>query len=285
MRKNFIVFLLLWFCFLPTIVKAENLTPKVDNTLKVYDFAELLSEEEESKLHDLAFNYIEKYNMDMVFVIINENPYGVSDNYTRLYSQDFYDYNDFGIGETKDGIIFLIDMANRYPYISTTGEAILMYDDVRIDNMHNDAYSYLKSGDYYKAFETYGNSASDYASVGVPKSNKYYCIDPDGEYYKCKEEPKSVNWIVTILGSTLGSLIIVFIHLKKYKGVKLSTNANSYMKNTVTTKAIDTFLTTFTSKTRKNNDSGGSGGHLGGGSSISHGSFGRSHGGGGGHHF
>ena len=284
MKKRLLIIILLSIFFIPSVVKAENLTPEVDSTQKIYDFAELLSEEEEQKLYSLVSDYISKYNMDMVLLTISENPYGISDRYTELYAQDFYDYNNFGIGDTYDGIIIIIDMANRYPFIVTTGEAILTYDDERINNMHDDAYDYLANGEYYKAFEAYVESADSYASSGVPESNQYYCIDSDGEYYKCKSAPKKVNWLVTILASVFGSFIPVFVHLRKYRGIRLATNANSYLKSTIMTTENDTFLTTFTTRTRRSSDSGGSG-HSGGGSSISHGSSGRSHGGGGGRHF
>lgn len=282
MKRRLLILILLSIFFIPSVVKAENLTPEVDSTKKIYDFAELLTEEEEQKLYEMASDYISKYNMDMVLVTINENPYGLSERSTELYAQDFYDYNNFGIGNTYDGIIFLIDMSNRYPYISTTGEAILTYDDERVDAMHDSAYDYLASAEYYKAFEAYVEKASNYAASGVPESNKYYCIDKDGEYYKCKSEPKKVNWLVTILASCFGSFVPLLIHLRKYRGIKLATNANSYLKSTVMTNESDTFLTTFTTRTRRSSDSGG---HSGGGSSISRGSSGRSHGGGGGRHF
>ena len=112
-----------------------------------------LTEEEEETLRKMAIDYLEKYKMDIVLVTIKENPYGVSDEYTKIYSQDFYDYNGFGVGETKDGIIVLIDMANRYPYITTTGEAILMYDDDRIEDIHDYAYEDLADGNYFAAFK------------------------------------------------------------------------------------------------------------------------------------
>lgn len=284
MKRNIIIILLLTIFLIPYKVNAENLTPTVDVKEKVYDFAELLTEEEEKDLYDMATNYIEKYNMDMVLVTIDKNPYGVSDHYTQVYSQDFYDYNGFGIGTKKDGIIVLIDMDNRYPFITTTGEAQLVYDDERIENMHDEAYNYLSAGSYYDAFKAYIYRAEYYASKGIPESNKYYCVDEDGEYYKCKEEPKSVNWFITTISAILGSIIPVTLHIRKYRGIRLATNANAYLKNSSITNNIDQFLTTFTSRIRRSSDSG-SGGHGGGGSSISHGSSGMSHGGGGGRHF
>ncbi len=283
MKKVILTLLLLLF-FVPTLVNAENLAPSVDNTKKVYDLAEKLTDEEEEKLYDMVTEYSSQYDMDMVLVIIDENPYGVSDDYTRIYSQDFYWYNGFGFGGYRSGIIFLIDLDNRYPYITTRGEATLMYDDNRIEKMHDNAYSYLVESDYYGAFNEYVKSASYYASLGTPDSNKLYCVNDNGDIYKCKEEPKSVNWAITIIGALLGSLIPVFVHLRKYKGIVAATNANTYLKDTKIVNSTDQFLSTFTSRIRRSHDSSSGGGHSGGGSSISHGSGG-SFGGGGGRHF
>ncbi len=283
--KKILLTLLFVIAFIPTIVKAENLSPTVDKTKKVYDLAEVLSEEEESKLHDMVSAFISKYEMDMVVAIINENPYGISDDFTRIYSQDFYWYNGFGVGGNRSGIIFFVDLANRYPYITTRGEATLMYDDYRIEKMHDSAYDYLSSGDYYEAFRHYIDSASEYAKEGIPSSNSLYCVNDNGDIYKCKETPKSVNWLLTIVIATLGSLIPVFVHLRKYKGIRIATDANNYLKDVAIVNSTDQFLSTFTSRTRINHDSGSSGGgRSGGGSSISHGSGG-SFGGGGGRHF
>ena len=282
MRKYFFILLLTIF-FIPTLVRAENLTPSVDNSKKIYDLAEKLTEDEEEKLYNMAVSFSEEYKMGMVLVIIDENPYGVSDDYTRIYSQDFYWYNGFGFGGNRDGIIFLIDLDNRYPYITTRGEATLVFDDARIDKMHDSAYDYLVSSDYYEAFSHYIKSASNYASAGIPDSNKYYCVNDNGDIYKCKEAPKSVNWIITIAVAVFGSLISVFIHLRKYRGIVSATNANSYLKKCEIVGSTDQFLSTFTSRVKVHHDTGGSSGHSG-GSSISHGSGG-SFGGGGGRHF
>ena len=284
--KNILLFIILSIAFIPNVVFAENLTPSVNPNEKIYDYADLLNEYQEKELYELVDSFIDKYNMDLVLVTIDKNPYGVSDYYSQLYAHDFYDYNNFGKGSTYDGLLILIDMDNRYPFISTTGNAILVFDDSRINAMHDSAYSYLKSGDYYIAFKSYINRADEYAQSGVASSNELYCIDAQGNPYKCKTAPKSVNWGMCFVLSILGSLLALIIHLRKYKGIKLATNANTYMEKVEREPNVDQFVTTFTSRVKRYHDDGGSGhGGFGGGSSISFGSSGRSHGGGGGRHF
>lgn len=264
--------------------KYECKTPKVDSSKKIYDFADLLSNNEERELLDYVESFINKYNMDMALVTINENPYGVSDYGSKVYAQDFYYYNRFGIGTSHDGVILLIDMANRYIYMATKGNAMLVFDDNRIDNITEVAYNYLKNGNYFQGYKVMIDKASSYAKSGIADSNKYYCIDKDGEPYKCKEKPREVNLGISLLVGLLGSLIPAFIHTRKYRGIKLATEANSYLKDTNIDVKTDQFLTTFTSRIRRSHDSGGSSGRGGfGGSSTSHGSGGSF--GGGGRHF
>ena len=244
----------------------------------------MLSDDEERELANMANTFINEYNMDIAMVTINENPYGVSDYGSKVYAQDFYYYNRFGINTSHDGFILLIDMANRYIYMATKGKAMLVYDDIRIDNITEVAYNYLKSGNYYSGYKVMIDKASEYAKSGTAESNEYYCIDDTGEPYKCKEKPKEINWALSLVIGALCSLIPAFIHTRKYRGIKLATNANTYLQNANIDTTTDQFLTTFTSRVRRSHDSGGSGGGGGfGGSSTSHGSGGSF--GGGGRHF
>lgn len=310
--KNKIVYLLLLLVFfIPITVKAEELdntnvpivvsdqeelicndendnkyqckTPKVDNSIKVYDYASLLTEEEEKELISISEEFINKYDMDVALVTINENPYGVSDYYSKIYAQDFYYYNRFGKNTSHDGFIILIDMSNRYVYMATKGRAMLVYDDDRIDNITEVAYNYLVDGKYYSAYKAMLEEASTYSEKGTAPSNEYYCIDESGEPFKCREKPKKVNWVASLVIGVLGSLIPAFFHTRKYRGIKLATNANTYLKDKNIDKNTDQFLTTFTSRVRVNHDSGGSSHGGFGGSSTSHGSGGSF--GGGGRHF
>ena len=147
-------------------------------------------------------------------------------------------------------------------------------DDERRERVLDVAYDYIKDGNYFLTYKNSIEKISEYAEDGIPNSNKYYCIDENGDYYKCKEAPKSVNWGISTLIALAVSLISGFVHTRKYRGIMLATNANSYLKETNIDTKNDQFLTTFTSRVRRSHDSGGSGGGHSGGSTISHGSGG-----------
>lgn len=248
-----------------------------DNTIKVYDYAQVLTSDEESKLKEEVNSYINKYNMDMVLVTVRHH----EKLNTKEYAQDFYDYNGFGVGDTNDGIIFVIDFTFggiEHPdiYIATTGKSILMYDDYRIDSML-DNIVVRKDFGYFTMFESFIKDSNTYANAGIPDSNSRYEINSNGDYiYK-----ESMPWIFIVIVSLLVPTITIIVLIHKNKMVRKSVNANYYLKDgSLKIKSrSDSFVTTHTTSVRINDDSS-SGGHSG-GSSISRGSSGVSHGGGG----
>lgn len=246
-----------------------------DNTIKIYDYAQVLSDSEESNLKSSVSNYINRYNMDMVLVTVKHH----TKSSTKVYAEDFYDYNNFGIGNTKDGIIFVIDFTFGYTdiYISTTGEAIRMYDDYRINNMLDNIADKKNKG-YYYMFNSFITDAYNYASVGIPSSNTNTQINSNGDIvYK-----QSIPWGIILIISISVPTIVLVIFISKNKMIKKSTNAAYYLKegSVLISTRNDRFITTHTTSVRINDSSSSSGGRVG-GSSVSRGSSGRSHGGGG----
>ncbi len=250
-------------------------TPKVNEEEKIYDFANLLSETEELELFNLISKYIEKYDMDMVIVTIDKNDKRDEEE----YADDFYDYNYFGKKDKHDGLLLLMDMDNRGIYIFTNGNAILMYDDVRINIIIDYMYDYMVDGDYYKAAKNFVYYADSYAKSGIPRSNDGYIIDENGNYVKA---PRKMNILAAAIGGLITSTIVLIIFISKHKGIKLATEANNYInqQDVIFDTPIDAFVGTSTSTVKISRDRGSSGGWSG-GSSTHSGSSGRSHGGGG----
>lgn len=239
-----------------------------DNTLKVYDYASKLTIEEENKLKEQIDEFIKTYNMDMVIVTVNYH----EKNSTMKYADDFYDYNDFGIGDTKDGLIFVLDFKLSEFYISTTGEAIRMYDDYRIEKMLD--HIELYKGNYYKMCETFIKSSSEFAKKGIPTSNSGYEINNNGDLVRIRHFPIIQILIIDIIVTSITMLILI----NKHKMIRKSVNANYYIDDgsLKINKKSDVFLTTHTTSVRINTETSHSGG-----SSTHHSSSGRSHGGGG----
>ena len=244
-------------------------TPKVNETEKVYDFADLFTMYEEEQLYNQITNYISETNLDMAVVTINNNP----KNSAMRYADDFYDYNYFGTGNNHNGLLFLIDMDTREMWISTTGEAIIMYDDNRIDKILDSAYYEIEDENYYGTALAFIDESEYYFGLGTPKSNKNSYIDTNGNYVESSKRRSNFSPVFPIIIS----VVIIFIMKGKHKTIKKATTAFMYMTEKKITSREDVFLTTHTDRVYDPPSSSSGGG----GSSSHRSSSGRSHGGGG----
>ena len=237
----------------------------------MYDFADKFNDSEENDLYDKILTFTDKYSMDMVIVTIDENP----KNSALAYAQDFYDYNTFGIGDTHDGILILFDFATRNVQIVTTGSAIRMYSDIRIDIILDNVFKYM-DGDYYQAANEFISSASSYADIGFPND--------DGSEPKPTgiAKLKVLPWAGILIFTFVTTIIIMIVMVASNKMVRKATSSRQFLReDSVKINLIkETFLGTSVTKTKRVNNSNSGGGHSG-GSSTSTGSSGVSHGGGG----
>lgn len=235
-------------------------TPAVDASEKIYDFADLFTIDEEEALYSEITNYINTYDMDLAIVTIDDNNKGSQ----AVYADDFYDYNDFGISSTRDGLLFLIDMEYRQIYISTTGYAIQMYNDYRIEQVLDAVYMYMTDTDYYEGTANFINEISEYAEKGLPSK-----LD--------NEDSLGDSAFIAIICSLIITSITMFILIRKNKLVRKATTAREYLnkESVIINNLGDVFIGTNTVKHRIQHESSS------GGSSTHSGSSGSSHGGGG----
>lgn len=144
------------------IVKA-NVNPVVDD-------AKLLSQDEVQKLREDIEKFRDKYNMDAV-IVTSKDLEGKS---TMDYADDYYDYNGYGLGDNKSGILLLIDMNDRKIWISTSGDAIEYFTDNRIDSIISDISKYLSDGEYFDACNIFLNNIQYYIDSGIPERQYTY---------------------------------------------------------------------------------------------------------------
>lgn len=230
-------------------------TPSVDASEKVYDFADLFTDSEEEKLYNEAKTFIDKYNMDFAIVTISKN----NKSSEVSYSDDFYDYNDFD----SNGLLFLIDMDNRQIYMSTSGTAIKMYTDNRIDYLMDQVYKYMTDKEYYEGTSKYISFLSSLAAKGYPSSSESFVSNGQILLY-------------SLIASFVITLIVMIVLVKKNKLVRKANEAKAYLiDDSVKVDVVEErLISTHTTRTKIEHDSGG-------GSSTHSGSSGISHGGGG----
>lgn len=250
------------------------MTPAVDAKEKVYDFADLFNNTQESELFDKLTNFRKQTNLDIVIVTIDYN----NKHNSAKYSDDFYDYNEFGIGDDRSGLLFLIDMDIRNIYVTTTGKAINIYTDQRINNILDNVFSYFGNQEYYVGTNKFVDLALNYAKINVDDDSKYV-INSDSELVKDRSGLVNVFFVSVII-----TIIAIVIMANLNNNVAKANSSKSFLnKDTLVVKKInEVFLGSTVSKVRIDNGSSSSGHRSSGRRSSTHrSSSGRSHGGGG----
>lgn len=261
-------------------------TPLVDASLKVYDFSSVLTDYEINDLKKKSLEFKNKTGIDLVIVTIDKE---YSDYEIEEFSDDFMDYNDFGIDETKTSYDVILAIRNtndynRYYYVSTGGIAQIYYPSNRLDNILDDMYNNMHNDNYYEGFKDFISSALENYEKGIPSKYEGCYVDYNGDLFD-KDGNKinfdkgiyRVPYILAFIISLITSIIVLVILISKNRMIKKAVNANDYIDtNSLNyTKKEDNFISTHTSSYRINTNSGSGGSH--------HSSSGFSHGGGGRH--
>ena len=251
-------------------------TPYVDASKKIYDYADILSEEEESDLRSLIDGFVNETGLDFAFISVDFE-YSRDDENDR-YAYNFYDYNDFGLNnEYYGGIVLLRNKNEKDPYYTSYvfGEAQFYCGESRINELLDNLYPYFSNKNYKIGIENYLHQLKNYYDEGYDE-DKYY-LDENGSL----KENYSLPYLPSIISGGLVSLLSVLGLVKKNKMVKKASNADDYLvKSSVQyINKTDTFVSTITTHHRISSDSGSHGG----GSHSGFGSSGMGHIGGGRH--
>jgi Beta-propeller domains of methanol dehydrogenase type len=134
---------------------------------RLVDEANLLSHAQQHTLLTKLDEISEKWQLDVV-VVTNHSLEGKT---VEAFADDFYDYNGYGFGQEKDGILLLVSMDTREWAISTCGRAINIFTDSRQANMSDTFVSYLGDGDYNGAFVRFANMCNNYMDYDANQSN------------------------------------------------------------------------------------------------------------------
>lgn len=257
---------------------------------RLVDNANIFSAENEASLTE----EIQKYSaeLEMNIYIYVSGTYR-TDSQTEIFADDTYDET---FGEDTDGVFYYLDLSGKQPaydYISTSGKAVLIYEDVResifsyLDNYLPASGEAIYEDDIYDAvsgflscLNTYSSHDSTALEYYHDKSSGKYFYYKGGELVVSRSKPLAI-WLnialVSVLIGAVIALISYFITKSRYK-FKASTNPDVYISRneSVFTNKSDVLIRTYVTKHKIESSSGGS--HGGGGHSHSGGH------GGGGHH-
>jgi len=263
---------------------------------RIYDYADLLTQDEEAELEQLYYQWGLEAETDIVLVTTDDME-GKSD---KVYLEDFQDELYFAQDVlAENASMMLINMEDRIVTIQGYGDCEFWLSNDRIEYILDWVYVGLVDGDYYAAAESFGEQTAYYMNQDKGVSTEYepgqdygesyggpsdYYNEPLNERYTAWEylsmtlsEALFGSLLLAVIGSSIACLII---------GIKRKTKVTVYpatymdQQNSGLSARRDDYLRTTVTKVRRptESSSGGSGGRSSGGGGRSSG--GRSHSGG-----
>ncbi|WP_099467071.1 TPM domain-containing protein [Konateibacter massiliensis] len=190
---------------------------------KVYDDADILSEEEEQSLNELCQNVTEEMQADFVIVTVDS----LDGKTSTEYADDFFDYNGFGYEEEMGtGTILLVAMGDREIAFSTSGECIDLFSQNATDNIMDQVASHLGDEEYYDAMTTYVDLAKRYIDVGrrtAAENAVENGVEIAGE--ETAQDNTLTDWAIKIVAALVVGFVVVII---MYSGNKSKMTVNGY---------------------------------------------------------
>ena len=171
----FTIFFALLLCVMPAMFVYA-----ADDMPRLVDEADLLSDSDEADLLGKLDEISERQQMDIVVLTVNS----LEGKSPEEYADDFYDYNRYGFGDGRDGILFLISMGEREMCMSTTGYGITAFTDAGQNYIYDQIMTYIKDGDYATAFTIFAAQCDGF--ITQARTGEPYDID------NLPEEPFSV---------------------------------------------------------------------------------------------
>lgn len=239
---------------------------------RVYDYADVLTDEEEQNLQDYITGMEDIYHIDLVLVTINEEieSQGDWEDVMRNTADDFYDQNLFGYNKVHgDGALLLDNWyeGQKGSWLSTCGVVEYEFSSDDINTVLRDVYDVVDDSPY-EAYKAYVDRTCMLLQL------------------RQQDEEMPMPWAMIIVVPLVVAGIYAIVNLSKKRGDKTVT-PTTYMEqnNTVIKGKRDQYIRksviTRRIETQSSSHSSGGSSHSSGGGGHHVSSGGVSHGGGG----
>lgn len=191
-----------------------------DGKSRLVDNAGLLDSSELKSISSKLDEISEKHKMDIV--ILTEKSLGGKS--LESYADDYFDNNNYGIGEDRSGILLLIDMGGRETHLSTSGYAIKVFTDAGLDHILEKIKPKLKDKDYDDAFEIFANLCDEF--IIKAKTDKPY---DKGSLPKAPFNVIFWGFVAILVGIFIAWLVVTYMK-RQLKTVVQKTKADDYIQ-------------------------------------------------------
>ncbi len=232
-----------------------------ENSDKVVDMADLLTDDEEQRLEKVMLEIVQKYDYSFDIAAVTTN--STDGKSAEAYADDYYDYNGYGYDSEYSGLLLLIDMGDRYWHITTSGKAVAVFTDQSINRIGGSMTPYLSDENYFYAIYEFAQSADE-------------CIE---RYERTGGKSTTVGerLLISLASGLVVALIVCLIMKAQLKTAVKQFAAARYIRQGSLNVQYSRDIFLYRTVTRRKIET-----NSGGGSSTHTSSSGRSHGGGGG---
>jgi len=218
---------LIVFC-VPSAFARENIIDNVG----------LLNQQEKASLTELIASAASIYNFDLV--IVTEKNIGA---YSPMeYADNFFDNNGYGLGQNKDGVLFLLVTDSHDYWFSTSGRGIKILNSTAGDKLENSVVKSLKEGNFYGAFNAF-----------LVDWNEFLALDAVGRNYNFFQRWNIVLVLIAWVIAFAIGLIVVQIWKSGMNTALAQTHAAAYVVpgSLAFKEKKDSFLYSTVNKTRR----------------------------------
>lgn len=124
----------------------------------VFDQVGLILPNQVLSLESDAAILSKRLRMDLVIVTVDDTERKAS----QTYANEFFQSNGFGQGDSKSGVLFLIDIANRQVTLSTSGRAARLLENEGVQSILDRAAPLMETQDYYGAAKGFLEAMREY---------------------------------------------------------------------------------------------------------------------------
>lgn len=247
------------------------------HTALLHDYDNSLAPEEEEILISRIAETVEQVDFSVAVVITDY----IGEDKSDYAVMDFADvYYENYCGMDTDGILLLLNNDTKYDWISTSGSCIDAYDQC-IDPIFDSIWDNIKDGNFPSAVFGFCNSVIYFHENPVGYSDYDYDYDDFDDSISFDIEMAFSTLLIIGIFITIGLIVFSSI-IKNNYSLKNNMGVNDYIlkDSLVFSQQTDTYLRTYTTRTRISSSSSG-GSHRSGGSRSHRSSGGGRHGGGG----
>jgi uncharacterized protein len=214
---------------------------------RIIDNAGLLSQQEKANLMGLISSAASNYDFDLV--IVTEKNIGASD--PMRYADDFFDNNGYGLGQDRDGCLFLLVTDSHDYWFSTSGRGIRILNPTAGGKLESSVVKFLKEGNFYGAFNAF-----------LLNWDEYLLLDAKGWSYNFFYQWNAVLVLIAWVIAFAIGLIIVQIWKSGMNTALPQTQAAPYMVpgSLAFKEKKDSFLFSTITKTKLQTESSSSSG-------------------------